>query len=97
MLQGLEDYMLTCTNKKIFGVECLGCGAQRATALFFSGDFTGAFKMYPAIYTLLLLAIVVIFNLFIKFKNDSKLKLILIVLNAIIIMISYIYKMSKFT
>ncbi len=52
-LKGLEDYMIPCANKKIFGMECLGCGAQRATAFLFKGEFVLAFKMYPAIFTLL--------------------------------------------
>ena len=46
-IKGLEDYMVPCINKKIFGVECLGCGMQRATALLFSGQFEAAFKIYP--------------------------------------------------
>jgi hypothetical protein len=96
MLEGLEDYMLTCTNKKIFGVECLGCGAQRATVLLYRGDFTAAFKMYPAIYTILLLIVLVVINLFIKFKFDYKIKMALVILNVIIILVSYFYKMSTF-
>ncbi|WP_375240011.1 DUF2752 domain-containing protein, partial [Aurantibacter sp.] len=46
--------MLPCLNKKIFGFECMGCGMQRSTLLIFKGEFINAFKMYPAIYTLLL-------------------------------------------
>ena len=67
-IKGLEDYMVPCINKKIFGVECLGCGMQRATALLFSGQFEAAFKIYPAIYTIFLLLAVIAVNFFIKFK-----------------------------
>ena len=91
--KGLEDYMLTCTTKKIFGIECLGCGIQRATALLLKGEFIAAFKMYPAIYSLLLLAAFVIFNLFVKLKYDFKIRVALLLLNAAIIIISYLYKM----
>jgi hypothetical protein len=96
LIEGLEDYMLTCVNKEIFGVECLGCGIQRATALIFKGEFVAAFKMYPAIYSLYLLLAVVLFNLFVKFKSAFKIKVALLVLNAIIIIVSYAIKMSKF-
>ena len=48
----LEEYMLPCLNKKLFGVDCLGCGIQRALSLLIHGEFIAAFKMYPAIYTL---------------------------------------------
>lgn len=96
ILEGLEDYMLTCTNKQIFGVECLGCGTQRAAALLFKGEFVAAFKMYPAIYTIILLLALVVFNFFVKFKYDYKIKMSLLFLNIAIIVVSYAIKMSKY-
>ena len=89
--------MIPCLNKKLFGIECPGCGAQRAFVLVFKGDFAGAFEMYPAIYTLLLLGIFLIFNMFYRFKNDTRIKTGLIALNILIIVISYIIKMNIFT
>ena len=67
-MQELEKYMLPCLNKKLFGFECMGCGLQRAFSLLIHGEFTAAFYMYPAIYTLIPLALIVISNLFFKFK-----------------------------
>ncbi len=96
LIEGLEDYMLTCVNKEIFGVECLGCGIQRATVLIFKGEFVAAFKMYPAIYSLFVLVAFIIFNVFVKFKSAFKIKVGLLILNAIIIIVSYVIKMSKF-
>lgn len=95
ILEGLEDYMLGCMNKKIFGVECLGCGAQRAIALLFRGEFVAAFKMYPAIYTLLLLAAFLVFNMYAKMKYAFQIKVALIIVNVTIIIIGYILKMSN--
>lgn len=95
-IKGLEDYMVPCINKKIFGVECLGCGMQRATALLFSGQFETAFKIYPAIYTIFLLLAVIAVNFFIKFKFDYQIKIGLILLNAIIMVVSYFIKMNHF-
>ncbi len=46
----MEEFMLPCLNKELFGVDCIGCGIQRATVLLFRGEFIAAFKMYPAIY-----------------------------------------------
>jgi Protein of unknown function (DUF2752) len=89
----MEEYMLPCLNKKLFGIDCLGCGMQRATALLFRGEFIAAFKIYPAIYSLLLLALFLILNLFLKFKFSEKIKLGLIILNIVIILVSYIIKM----
>ncbi len=49
--------MLPCISKTLFGVECLGCGAQRAIVLLCQGRLWEAFCMYPAIYPLLVLAV----------------------------------------
>ena len=96
MNKGLEEYMLPCLNKQLFGIDCLGCGIQRATALFFKGEFIAAFKMYPALYTLLLLALFLASNLFFKIHYSRKIKIFLIALNVIVIVISYVVKMSKY-
>ena len=90
----MEEFMLTCLNKQLFGLDCLGCGAQRALVLVFRGEFLSAFKMFPAIYTILILLLFLITNLFLKFRGDWYIKAGLIILNALIIIGAYIYKMS---
>jgi len=88
----MEDYMLPCLSKKYFGVECLGCGMQRATALLFKGEFISAFKMYPGIYPLAGLGIFLLLNFFIKFKYAEKIKAGLMILSIIFIVGNYILK-----
>lgn len=88
----MEEYMLPCLNKEIFGLECLGCGIQRATAFLFKGEFILAFKMYPAIYTLILLIFFLVVLLFFKIKHSEKIKAGLLILNLIIILINYLVK-----
>jgi uncharacterized membrane protein (DUF485 family) len=89
----MEEFMLPCLNKQLFGLDCLGCGAQRALLLVFQGKFMAAFKMYPAIYSILLLLLFLIFNLFIKFKHQWLVKAGLIAINAAIIIAAYLFKM----
>lgn len=93
----MEDHMLPCLNKKLFGIDCLGCGIQRATALLFKGEFYAAFKMYPAIYTLIILALFLLSTFFIKIKYAKQIKIALIAINILIIIVSYMIKMSKIT
>ncbi len=88
-----EDYMIPCLSKKILGFECLGCGIQRASVLMIQGEFKAAFLMYPAIYSLFLLALFLIFNLFLKFKNDEKIKIALVIMSISTIIISYVFKL----
>jgi hypothetical protein len=86
--------MLPCLNKKLFGVECPGCGMQRSVQLLFQGDFVEAFKMYPAIYPIILLLAFLVSTLFIKFKFADQIKLILMLTTAGAILVSYLIKMN---
>ena len=88
----MKDYMLPCMSKKIFGIECLGCGTQRAFLLLIQGDFIDAFKMFPAIYTTVLFFFFLLLQFFDKSRNYHKIIIYLAVINAIIMVISYIYK-----
>lgn len=97
LLDDLEKYMIPCVNKTIFGVECLGCGMQRSIALLFTGEFAAAFKVYPAIYSIFFLLAVIFINFFIKFKFDYQIKIGLIIVNALVMVVSYFIKMSHFT
>lgn len=84
--------MLPCLNKKIFGFDCLGCGLQRAAALLIRGEFVEAFYMYPAIYTLIPLFLVIGLNFFFKFKHASKIINTLAILTVAIIIVSFTIK-----
>ena len=48
-----ENYMLPCSNKNLFGFDCMGCGFQRALLAVFQGQFIKALWLYPAIFPLL--------------------------------------------
>ncbi|MEM1338113.1 MAG: DUF2752 domain-containing protein [Bacteroidota bacterium] len=61
-LARVEEYMLPCASKKLLGMECPGCGFQRAILLLFEGEFVAAFQMYPAIYTLIPLALLLVIS-----------------------------------
>lgn len=91
----MEEFMLPCLNKQMFGIDCLGCGAQRAFVLVLQGEFSAALKMYPAIYTILVLLLYVLINLFLKFRHDWSIKIGLILVNALIIIASYAFKMNQ--
>jgi ACR3 family arsenite efflux pump ArsB len=91
----MEEFMLPCLNKELFGVDCLGCGAQRAFVMVLKGEFTSAFKLFPAIYPIIILLLFLIVNLFFKFKGDWYVKTGLIILSAIIIIVAYFYKISN--
>ena len=90
----LENYMLPCFSKTFFGFTCLGCGLQRSFILLVHGDFLAAFKMYPAIYTLVLLFLFILINFKIQFKQSKKIISSLAYLNLGIMIINYFIKLT---
>jgi hypothetical protein len=91
-MESLDDYMLPCLNKKLFGYDCPGCGMQRSASLIIKGEFVDAFYMYPAIYSLIPLALVILLSFFYKFKYSNKIINILAIFSVVVIIISFIIK-----
>lgn len=92
----MEEYMLPCMSKKLFGVECLGCGTQRALILLLKGEFVEAFKMYPPIYTLIILFLLLFLHIVDKSRNYTRIVISLAIINLIIMILSYAYKMYNY-
>ncbi|AEH02581.1 DUF2752 domain-containing protein [Lacinutrix sp. 5H-3-7-4] len=91
-MQNLQEYMLPCLNKKLFGFDCMGCGLQRSLSFLFHGEIIAAFKMYPAIFTLIPLGLLIVTSFFYKFKNINKIINGLAIASVLIIIISFIVK-----
>ena len=70
----------------MFGVDCLGCGMQRSFVLLMKGEFVEAFRMYPAIYTLVILGLFVLIHMKKQFKNGKRIIVTLAILNLGIIL-----------
>ncbi|SFA91459.1 Protein of unknown function [Flavobacterium swingsii] len=92
----IEDFMIPCVNKTLFGIDCFGCGTQRAFVLILKGEFVEAFYMFPAIYTTILFFIILGLNFIDKSRNYHKIIISLAIINAFIMVISYIYKLTNF-
>ena len=92
----VEDYMIPCMSKKFFGFDCMGCGMQRATVLLFEGEFSAAFQMFPAIYTTIPLFIFIGMHFIDKRRNYTKIIIPFAILNAVIMIIAYFYKLTHY-
>lgn len=88
-----EDFMIPCLNKTFLGMECMGCGGQRAFWALIHGDFIAAFRYYPAIYTLILFAAFLIINHFYAIRHSEKIKIILVVVNIAVILGNFLIKL----
>ncbi len=81
-----EEYMLPCLSKQVLGMSCPGCGIQRAAALLFHGEFLAAFKMYPAIYPILMLFAFLFADMFFKIKYANQISIGLMITSVVFIL-----------
>lgn len=89
----MEEYMLPCLSKKLFGIDCFGCGIQRAFVLLFQGEFEAAFYMYPAIYSMLLFFLFIGIKFLDKSRDYHKIIMTFGIITAIMMVTSYFYKL----
>jgi len=92
LINSPEDFMLPCLSKRLFDLECFGCGLQRSIYLLFQGELVAAFKMYPAIYPLIVLSFFMGVNMFFNFKHSTKIINILAIVVIASIVLNYIIK-----
>ena len=85
----LEDFMLSCPSKSILGIECLGCGTQRALLLLFQGKFSQAFQMYPPIYTWLIFLGILTASVINKKRSYSTLTKGFAIVHALVMVVAY--------
>jgi hypothetical protein len=89
--------MLPCLFKKHLGVDCPGCGLQRSFLELVDGNLEESLILYPAlipsVLTLLILAVYLITNK----KFLLKPLVGMFILNAVIITINYVIKMTILT
>ena len=92
LLLAIEDYMLPCMSKQLLGMDCPGCGLQRAVVFLFQGEFLAAFKMYPAIYSIILLFGFLGLDFFFKIKYANKISIFLMISAVVLILTNFLLK-----
>ncbi|MFB9097981.1 MULTISPECIES: DUF2752 domain-containing protein [Flavobacterium] len=91
----MEEYMIPCFSKTLFGVECLGCGIQRSLVFLLKGELIAAFKIYPAIYTLILFFLSISLHFIDKRRNYNSPIKWLAIINGFIMITSYLIKINN--
>ncbi len=92
LLSFLEENMLSCQWKQQLDVECSGCGMQRSIIHLLKGEFSEAFYMYPAIYTLIIMFVFLGLHLKFDFKKGHKILLYLFITNLVLMLSNYFFK-----
>ncbi len=85
--------MQPCFYVKFLGVECPGCGTQRAFIELLKGNISGSLTIFPALLPGILLIMIVATHLIFKFKHGALYIKTLFMLNIVIMIFNYIYKL----
>ncbi|MEE4196978.1 MAG: DUF2752 domain-containing protein [Bacteroidales bacterium] len=93
IIEWLESHMQSCFYKKYLGIECPGCGMQRALIELLKGNFAESLKLFPALIPTILLIIYLILHIIFKFNKGAQVLKILFIINTSIVVLSYIYKL----
>lgn len=89
----LESNMLPCFYKRFLGIECPGCGMQRAIIELLKGNIMESLKAYPPMIPIFLMLAFLVIHLVYKFKNGAVYLKISFIFTTSIIVINYIYKL----
>ncbi len=92
----LEVNFGSCFWKDNFGMECPGCGFQRAFNLLLEGKFWESIQMYPALIPMLLLVVFLILHLIFRFRFGARALLYSSLGITAVIFASYIVKQVIF-
>lgn len=92
LINWLESNMGTCPYLHLFGVECPGCGMQRALIALLKGNFVESLELYPALLPMVLLFSTLIVHLVFKLKYGAEILKYLFIFSVLVIVVSYLVK-----
>ena len=68
----LQAHLFACSFKSTFGIECPGCGTQRAFIALLRGDLFLGLRLNPSLIPLLFTLIYSFLHLRFKFPNGAR-------------------------
>lgn len=93
VIEWLESHMLPCFYNRFLGIECPGCGMQRAIIELLKGHLLESLETYPPLFPIVFMLVLLIIHLIFKFKNGAGYLKISFIFTSSIIVINYIYKL----
>jgi hypothetical protein len=88
----LEAHMQPCIYKQGIGIECPGCGFQRALIALLKGDIWESIQLFPGLIPLLFLFVFLIVHLMFHLKNGAVVLKYIFIVDIAIIIIDYIIR-----
>jgi len=91
VIEWLEQHQAPCSWKEHFGVECPGCGMQRAFIELLKGNLWDSLCLYPALIPLMVLLIYTFLHLLINFRKGALVIKILFIFTVFLMFIHFMY------
>ncbi|WP_461631839.1 DUF2752 domain-containing protein [Labilibaculum euxinus] len=96
IINWLENNLATCTFQKHFGIACPGCGLQTSLLALLKGDIWESIHLYPALIPMLSILSLLLLHLKFKFSWGTVILKYLFFLSVLLILFSYIYRISSY-
>lgn len=96
MIHWLETHLSPCFFKSTIGIDCPGCGMQRAFIALLKGDISQSFNHHPALIPFLVTLLVLLVQLKLQHPKGAKLIVILFIITSIITVVNYSIKQYLF-
>jgi Protein of unknown function (DUF2752) len=93
IVKWLEQHQAPCFWKRTCGIECPGCGMQRAIIALLKGNLWDSILIYPALIPTIFLFSFLILHIIFKFKKGAKVILISFIFVVFIIITNFIIKL----
>ena len=94
-VQWLENHLLTCPYKAMTGIDCPGCGMQRAVVELLKGNLSESLYLYPALIPIIFTLSFTCLHLYFKFKYGAMVVKYSFIISSLIIFVAYILKLLR--
>ncbi len=92
MVNWLEQHLMSCPIKSRFGVDCPGCGSQRAFIALLRGDIPQSLEHHIALIPFILTILALVAQLILNKPNGAKWVMWLFIFTSGLTFLQYIYK-----
>ncbi len=91
----LESLLLPCPIRYFLGMDCPGCGFQRAIVLALRGEWAESMAVYPPWPGVLLQFFLFAAYIFTGFRWNPKWLVVYFIFTSILVYLNYIYKLTN--
>lgn len=92
IIKWLEAHMQPCIYRQFIGIECPGCGFQRALIALLKGNLLESIRLFPGLIPLIFLFAFLILHLIFNFKRGADILKYVFIGDMAIIIIDYIIR-----